>query len=370
MVFSDNGIIKRAQGAADAQKEAQDKDTLTAMMAGYEVEKLTSSKSLLDYFTEQKTKGDISNVTANGENGVLVTLNNGTQYKVNEDGTITPNKGISLSQTTFNIQLEEDEAGKIKEEVTKTLTASLTGIEGTIKWTSSDETVATVSPKEGTNVTVKALAKGTTTITASLADGTYPVTCKVTLTVKKPLAADEVAYTDSNGNKYGWEHINEFSASILSNANSVTTNNDGVMQATGTMNGNTVTIPVGTQMTVQVTQGSTKKAYTVRVLGFKYDDLTSGGKAGITFDFVELLPNAQMNSSADNTEGWGGSGTESNDGGCALRGTLNSTTLASLNNKDYIKAVNKTYYLGNKSTETRTKSDKLWLLACSEIWPK
>ncbi|MBR1802752.1 MAG: hypothetical protein IJ777_02115, partial [Clostridia bacterium] len=48
----------------------------------------------------------------------------------------------------------------------------------------------------------------------------------------------------------------------------------------------------------------------------------------------------------------------------------NSTTLASLNNKDYIKAVNKTYYLGNSSTETRTKSDKLWLLACSEIWPK
>ncbi|MBR1802527.1 MAG: hypothetical protein IJ777_00910, partial [Clostridia bacterium] len=48
----------------------------------------------------------------------------------------------------------------------------------------------------------------------------------------------------------------------------------------------------------------------------------------------------------------------------------NSTTLASLNNKDYIKAVNKTYYLGNSSTETRTKSDKLWLLACSEIWPQ
>ncbi|MBR1803182.1 MAG: hypothetical protein IJ777_04405, partial [Clostridia bacterium] len=69
-------------------------------------------------------------------------------------------------------------------------------------------------------------------------------------------------------------------------------------------------------------------------------------------------------------EWWGGSNTDSNDGGCELRGTLNSTTLASLNNKDYIKAVNKTYYLGNKSAETRTKSDKLWLLACSEIWPQ
>ena len=79
MVFSDNGIIKRAQGAAEAQKEAQDKDSLATMMAGYEVEKLTSSKSLLDYFTEQKTKGDISNVTANGETGVIVTLNNGAQ---------------------------------------------------------------------------------------------------------------------------------------------------------------------------------------------------------------------------------------------------------------------------------------------------
>ena len=282
MVFSDNGIIKRAQGAADAQKEAQDKDSLATMMAGYEVERLTSSKTLLDYFTEQKTKGDISSVTANGETGVLVTLNNGAQYKVNEDGTITPNKGENL-----------------------------------------------------------------------------------------PLAADEVAYTDSNGNKYSWEHINEFSASILSNANSVTTNDDGVMQATGTMNGNTVTIPVGTQMTVQVTQSNgTKQAYKVRVLGFKYDDLTSGGKAGITFDFVDSLLDAPMDGSGGVVEWWGGSNTDSNDGGCELRGTLNSTTLASLNNKDYIKAVNKTYYLGNWSAETRTKSDKLWLLACSEIWPQ
>ncbi|MBR1803258.1 MAG: hypothetical protein IJ777_04810, partial [Clostridia bacterium] len=127
MVFSDNGIIKRAQGAADAQKEAQDKDSLTTMMAGYEVEKLTSSKSLLDYFTEQKTQGEISNVTADGETGVIVTLNNGAQYKVNEDGTITPNKGISLSLGTVTLEIpEEGTPGSSK------LTASLNQIEGNI----------------------------------------------------------------------------------------------------------------------------------------------------------------------------------------------------------------------------------------------
>ena len=58
--------------------------------------------------------------------------------------------------------------------------------------------------------------------------------------------------------------------------------------------------------------------------------------------------------------GWGNTG---------LRNSLNSTTeLNKLGNKTHIKEVKKTYLVDAGSTEKQISNDKLWLLACSEIW--
>ena len=67
-----------------------------------------------------------------------------------------------------------------------------------------------------------------------------------------------------------------------------------------------------------------------------------------------------MNNSETNIGGWGA---------CVLRGTLNSTTYDSLENKEYIKEVNKQYIATyNVASSVTTSTDKLWLLSCSEIW--
>ena len=66
-------------------------------------------------------------------------------------------------------------------------------------------------------------------------------------------------------------------------------------------------------------------------------------------------------STNDNTGGWGASG---------MRGALNAdTTLARLTNNAYIKTVDKKYLATNNSSEQSTSQDKLWLLACSEVFP-
>ena len=89
MVFSDNGIIKQAQKVAEAQKVAQDKDSILTMLAEYEVDRVTSDKSLYEYFTEQKESGEISDAVENEDGSVNITLNDGAKYQVSDDGTIT-----------------------------------------------------------------------------------------------------------------------------------------------------------------------------------------------------------------------------------------------------------------------------------------
>ena len=67
-----------------------------------------------------------------------------------------------------------------------------------------------------------------------------------------------------------------------------------------------------------------------------------------------------MNSTDTNVGGWGAS---------MLRGILNSTTYTGLENKNYIKEVNKDYIAtSNDASSVTTSQDKLWLLSCSEIY--
>lgn len=82
--------------------------------------------------------------------------------------------------------------------------------------------------------------------------------------------------------------------------------------------------------------------------------------AGISFEFAECITIAKMNNNLTNENGWGA---------CELRGTLNSITYNSLENKTYIKAVNKKYIATHNNAGSVTMvADKIWLLSCSEIW--
>ena len=153
---------------------------------------------------------------------------------------------------------------------------------------------------------------------------------------------------------YSWDELSEI-AHAISNTNTITSESE---EASVTVDGQVKTLKVG-----DMTKVDGKK---VRILGFNHDDLTDTGayggtntKAGISFEYVDFITTAQMNSNSTNSGGWEK---------CALRDTLKGTIYDSLSIKDKIKAVNKKYIADYSSEKESTCSDKLWLLSCGEIW--
>lgn len=109
---------------------------------------------------------------------------------------------------------------------------------------------------------------------------------------------------------------------------------------------------------------STGEQITLIILGFNHDELTNGGKAGITIGMKELLATKyQMNPSKTNVNGWQG---------CVMRTSTMATLLSQLpaDLQSVIKVVNKKANAGDKDTSIVTSSDKLWLLALAELGSK
>lgn len=112
--------------------------------------------------------------------------------------------------------------------------------------------------------------------------------------------------------------------------------------------------------------------YNVRIVGFNHDDITGGvGKAGITWQFVELLSDSyKMNETSTNNGGWRDS---------ALRDNMNSGTIWEQVPKtlaDDILAVDKLTKNRDDGTTSNSDleniaatvtSDKLWIMSYPEI---
>ena len=105
-------------------------------------------------------------------------------------------KGIFLNPRKLTLKIESETMP------TENITANLIEIDGDITWTSSDPNVATVAGT-GNSVTITAVAKGTTTITASC--GSYSDTCTVTVkaVVVGLRVGSEVTYSPSG--TYEWK---------------------------------------------------------------------------------------------------------------------------------------------------------------------
>lgn len=115
---------------------------------------------------------------------------------------------------------------------------------------------------------------------------------------------------------------------------------------------------VGDEKTIELTTG---EQVTLVILGFNHDDLTSGGKAGITIGMKELLATKyRMNASNTNAGGWDES---------EMRTTTMQTLLGQLPSdlQAAIKSVNKKATSGGASTTIKTSSDKLFLFSEVEI---
>ena len=163
--------------------------------------------------------------------------------------------------------------------------------------------------------------------------------------------------------QYTWEELNSI-AKVISD-------NYGLEE--GKVNNDTVEVNVsinGKEDTLGIGDWTTVNGYKVRILGFNHDELTSkvaypegetNTYAGISFEFTEcIMEYLQMNNTATNLGGW----KQSN-----ARDYLNSTTYDTLENKEYIKEVDKQYIeTYNDANSVTTSQDKIWLLSCSEIW--
>ena len=170
--------------------------------------------------------------------------------------------------------------------------------------------------------------------------------------VSKESNTEKVTTEMKDGIAYTWDEIAEM-ANAISNDSSITDDTETV-----TVNGKT--LKVG-----QMKRLDGKK---VRILGFNHDELvdpsaygttTLTGKAGISFEYVDFLTSAQMNSSDTSSGGWNSS---------ELRRTLNGTTYNSLSIKSNIKKVKKDYIPTYDAASTQKTEDYLWLLSCGEIW--
>ena len=115
---------------------------------------------------------------------------------------------------------------------------------------------------------------------------------------------------------------------------------------------------VGDEKTISLTTG---EQVTLVILDFNHDDLTSGGKAGMTIGMKNLLATTyRMNETATNEGGWDES---------EMRTSTMATLLSQLPSdlQSMIKQVNKKATAGGASTSITTSADKLWLLAEVEV---
>ena len=159
---------------------------------------------------------------------------------------------------------------------------------------------------------------------------------------------------------YTWEQLSKIAKEISNNSNTITKDTE---KATVMVDGNICTLLVGDTTVVKI--GETP--YKVRILGFNHDKLEDmsayGGNntyAGISFEFVDLLPKEKMNEEGTNEGGWESS---------KVNTLLNTTILETLNNNIYIKPVKKDYIkIYNDASSVTEGTYSLWLLSCTEIW--
>ena len=322
------------------------------------------------------TNGETITATVTTSDGQTSELSCKVTYK---ESTIT-----KINVKTTSVTVAPDKTATIEVEGLGALGSkiALTGSEG-IKYTSNATATATVSTDGSTfgqtatsnttnpsSATVKGIAEGTTYVTVTCSGKTIlyngESSGNVGVTVQESYITDTYSWTDLSAiaklisDKYGAE------TNPISNTDE---------SATVTYNSNQVTLNVGDKAKLKYNGTET----IVRIIGFNHDDLESSDayvangtntKAGITFEFVDIIGEGTMKVDKNNTGGWGASD---------MKTTLSTTYLPLLTDlsatpvqlqMSIIKSVKKPYLAGPWETTvtTPTTGDKLWLSSCEEVY--
>ena len=387
-IYKGNSVTLETLAGGQLEKELKD---ITAELADGEINgEYKNYEYIIDSNLNVTINGPVTGVRIKGSAEVqsgYVFEGNTVEIKVTAsitEGTITgieaPEEAViktdtSATEKVYTVNKNGAYVFKIKSDSgkTKNVTANVENILGAPQITVSEVTgnsfkinVENDYP-EGA-ITEYKYSVGGTVKQQGTTDKSYTVTGLAELTeynniqvtayinsVNKVSNVEKVTTDLKDGIAYSWDAIVEM-AKAISNDTSITDDSD-----TATVNGKTL----------KVGQMKSLDGKRVRILGFNHDTLsepntaygstTATGKAGISFEYVDLLTSTRMNSNNTNSGGW--ANTE-------LRGTLNGTTYNSLSIKNSIKKVKKEYIptYNTAPTTMPTTDDYIWLLSCGEIW--
>lgn len=300
-------------------------------------------------------------ISVNGQTGAVTTND------IPAGGT-TGQVLAKASETDFDTEWKTlDQGIEVEANPTDTATNELEKLKvGTITYSIPSGTEVTANPTDEATVELEKLKVGT--VTYSIPSGGAQI---LTATVKTStewgsqnpvLAAGELGYDTTNKiTKIGdgsthWKDLDIF----VTKSQPTFANSDWATIAELSENGQAQSVfNVGDEKTIELTTG---EEITLVILGFNHDDLTSGGKAGITIGMKELLATKyRMNSSDTNVGGW-----DESEMRTSTMPTLLSQLPADL--QSVIKQVKKKATAGGTSQSITTSTDKLFLLAVSEIY--
>ncbi len=349
--------------------------TKTLSIVGTEKEEFTLTATLTNItgtITWTSSNENVVTVEGNGATGKVKAVGNGTATikatcKGKEAKCEVTVKTITLA-SSLNITGETTVASGAKIELT---VAQAGGGNEEIEWSVNDNSKATVAKKDESKATVTGVSEGTAVITAKAKNSGKTATYSITVTAPK-------------FSEYTWTEIADFAKEIAKDS----TITKETLSVTKTVNGKNYTAKAGDEKVLTINGQN----YRVRVLGFNHDTLESGAtaysdstitKAGISFEFVTSLFDSTLykkGSTSDyyNAGGWANRELETvlnNGTATAESGKINLYDIETAMGKSgIIKSVTKSYidqkdssYNASKST-VETCNDKLWLLACSEIW--
>lgn len=321
-------------------------------------------------------------------NGTEITIEAGQQignnsaFTIKEESTnITKNVKINVLQNpnyATNLELQADKTEVEPGEKVK-ITATITeGATDTIEWKINPTSAGTISNQGVLTVNASAQAGTKIIVTAKCIreDGTISAVPEKTITITVADASNVTDIVDSKQRTttkdWGtdWATLSKM-ADEISNCNSVTST---TTELSVKINNQKQTIGIGDTATVTLSSATASRAtitagtYKVRIIGFNHDTLANGSKAGISFEFVNVIGNAIFYDSTGaktNYSGWGGSD---------LKKVLNATVLTKLSNRSYIKSVKKEYTKSTNSGKSYTtvndNYDQLWLMSYWEVFGK
>ena len=272
--------------------------------------------------------GTVSGINAGSYNATFTPTAN---YRWSDGTTTTKNVSWTIGKAAGSLSITPTSLTLDSSNPTGTINVTRAG-NGTISAKSSDTSIATVSVS-GNIVTVTGNARGSATITVSVAEGTNHTapsskTCAVTVTGS--FLKDNFADND-------W-------ASIIEACHSGSVPDMWVV-------GNSKT------MTIDGVN------YQVDIIGKNHDTYTAGGIAPLTFGMHDCYGATAytMNSSNTNTTGWDGS---------KMRKETIPAILAKMpeNIQNGIRAVNKLTATSGTNSTIKTASDKLFIFSEMEVY--